>query len=448
MTARRPVIDRREVGGATLLTLSQHSLPVVRFVIGLRRGAVGDPEGQSGTTRAMLELMLRGTESKPRAEFGRTLERLGSRVASFCGAEVAGLRGICLRRNLESTWALVGEALTQPAFAVGELEGLMGETVAALYAERDEDDAVAEHFLRPLVYGAHPLSRFPEGTLVDLARLDAPLLRREKPARLVASELVFGFVGDITPAQAATLVEPLVAAGEAAPVARASVARVGDPDGLQILVVDKPARSQVQLRLACPSLTGTDPDVDAFWLGVTAFGGTFTSPLTREVRDKRGWSYVAHAGFARRQRSRAPLVLSSAPALADAIDCAALELSLFADLAHGKLEHDTLDFARTYLLNRYPLDVASAADLLGPAFEYEVLGLSPQEIFRVPERLEALALDAVAPVMRRHLEADRLVMLLVAPAAAVIGELERRFPRAHIRVGNYMEGLQPQEDAS
>jgi zinc protease len=206
------------------------------------------------------------------------------------------------------------------------------------------------------------------------------------------------------------------------------------------LVTDKPKRKQVQLRLARLALEGTHADMLPFWLGVTAFGGTFTAPLCREVRDKRGWSYVAQADFDRRSTLAAPVILRTAPALGDALDCLMLEIDLYRSLARGELEDQAVDFARSYLCNRDPLERASATQLLSAALKNEALGLAIENLFATPARLEALPIAEVTAAMSRHLDPDSMTVVMVADAGDVAEKLRDRC-NAQIDITDYRDGL-------
>lgn len=197
----------------------------------------------------------------------------------------------------------------------------------------------------------------------------------------------------------------------------------------------------MQLRLARPGVHVSHPDSYAFWLGIMAFGGTFTSPLTREVRDVRGWSYFAHADFRRRSRFVSPVVLRSAPALADAVDCLALKVELFDRLAAGQLEERHLTLARAYLLGRLPLQTATIFDLLGPAVTLDVLGLPQADLWDVAPRLEALTLGDIGATVGRHLSAAPATAVAVGPKEALLAPLQRRFPDYAIEVRPYTEGV-------
>ena len=259
--------------------------------------------------------------------------------------------------------------------------------------------------------------------------------------RVAASELIIGMAGAVTTERAEGLWRPILAQLQRKAPKAQVMPPAPEPKGLQIVVVDKPDRTQVQLRLARLSIDGRHPDLDSFWLGITAFGGTFTSPLTRAVRDERGWSYTAHADFRRRALHPSPVVLRTAPALEDAVNCLALELDLYHDLCDGKLAPAAVELARDYLLNRTPFETATAYDLLGPVITQELLGLPHARLWEVADRLSAVELEQVPAAVARHLPKDRVLALLVAPAEDVVPALKARFPTASLQVVDFRDGL-------
>jgi predicted Zn-dependent peptidase len=119
--------------------------------------------------------------------------------------------------------------------------------------------------------------------------------------------------------------------------------------------------------------------------------------------------------------------LSAAPGAGDAVDCLALVLELYGKLARGEVEDEAIERARAYVLNRYPFQVATAADMLLPALRYELLGASPSEIATFPERLQGVAREDVGPALRAHLDPGRCVAVLVATASELRESLAERF---------------------
>ena len=441
MSAKAPHVQRSLCDGATILTLNEPSFPLVRFVIALRYGASHDATGRSGTLRLLFELFLRGTKRADRRTFNATLEALGSSVDTSVGHELALIQGVTLKRHLDATLNLVCEALLTPALATHEFGRLVEETIEELRVERDEDETAADYFLRRSLYPHHPLGRCAAGEIADLQALTHQSVC-DVYRSLCAENLIIAMAGAVSHEQVVQLAAPLINGLQKSPAQQPiGLPQVSEPEGLQIIVVDKPDRTQTQLRLARLGPAAAASDVETFWLGIMAFGGTFTSPLTREVRDERGWSYVAHADFRRRARFASPLILRTAPALADAIECLALKLELYQDLARGKMVDGALDLARSYVLNRYPFEIATAFDMLAPVLSCELLGQPIERIFAFPERLQAIDLRDVPQVMQRHLHPDNVIALLVGPKNQLIKPLKKRFPHATIKAVDFREGL-------
>jgi len=434
-------IARRQVDGATLLVIEDHSLPIVRFVVTLCPGTLADPVGQSGLTRTLMELTLRGTEARDRYVFNAALEELGSHLSSAASMEIALYRGISLKRHLPQTLALLSEAMATPALAPDEIEGLLEEMIEGLKGDRDDDDTVAELFLRKALYRNTLLARSPQGEVPELARLTRDALKQAHQSRFVKSGLVLALAGDITPDEATALTRELLAPLPTEAAIPKLVPTRPESAPLEILVVDKPERTQVQLRVGLHGLPGHHPDVMALWLGSMAFGGTFTSPLTHEVRDVRGWSYTAHAGFDRLSRLPAPMVLRTAPASHDAVACLALELELLQGLGERGLGPETIDFARSYVLNRYPLEIATATDLLMGALRYELLGRPPEAVFEVPALVSAQSVGQVNQVLAAHLGQAHRTVVMVGTASELLGPLKERFPTAKVASVDFREGL-------
>src|SRR5690606_30281998 len=114
------------------------------------------------------------------------------------------------------------------------------------------------------------------------------------------------------------------------PEALVSVEAVTEPSprsGRNLVVVDKPERSQTQILIGGLGSSPHDPDHVPLLVANTVFGGTFTARLSEEVRSKRGWSYGAYSSLPYDRRRQA-FSMWTFPASTDAAACVALELQL------------------------------------------------------------------------------------------------------------------------
>ena len=429
-----PKIERFEASGTAVITVQDSSLPLVHFAVGLRSGAMLDPDGCSGALASLLELSLRGTEQRDRVAFATELDQLGSTLDSVVGQESAMMRGFCLQKHLHKTVDLAREALHTPALDERELQRLNDEALQEIRNGWDDDDVLADRFLRRELYENHRFARSPSGEAIDLPGIQRSDLERTQTRHLQPHELVFLFTGAIEPEEAKELVDPWLS-DAGLTTAGTPVLPAPEPvEGTRIVIVDKPERTQVQMRVAQLSLDAASPYALPFWLGVLSFGGTFTAPFCHQVREIRGWSYHASAYFDRFRRYRAPVILSSAPSKTDAVDCLELELDLFSRFAAGELSSEDIQRGRAYALNRFPLQIASASDVMAPSFALELLERSPMELFRFPEVLEQISEEHVRASIQQGLKRGHVLAVLVGSAESLQKDLEKRFPEAIIDV--------------
>lgn len=439
----RPEVGRADVGGARLLTVSDHTFPIVHFSFTFRHGALTDGKDAPGALAMLLPWLLRGTQTQSRNAFHETLERLGSTLDTSVGHEMAILHGACLREHVTATLALLRDAIATPRLDEAALADLCEEARQGLVSERDDDDALAELFLRDAFYGDSPLAGSPMGTYDSLGALTPESVGAAR-AVLCAPWCTAAFAGDISLPDAQrecrVVINALAAHAPPAPPAPPLPAHRGE-GSVRVLLVDKPERTQAQVRVALPGLDARHAELEAFWLGIVAFGGTFTSPLTREVRDKRGWSYTAHADFRRRSMFASPVVLRTAPATGDVVDCSALQVQMVADLGQGRLDVADVGRARDYLLGRAPFWTATAYDVLGPAVALELLGLPKERLWDTEQRLSDLALSEVPALLGRTLGGTVPTVVIVGSQRTLLAPLQERFGAEAVRVRAYTDGL-------
>ena len=434
-------ICREEFPGGTIITIRDASLPVVRWVAAAPGGAALDSEGKSGALSMTMDLMLRGTQEKSRQIFSEKLEGLGSSLTALGGNEMAFLRGLSLKRNLNETLGLMREAVLEPAFDETEFETLRDETIDDIVSIPDDDGGLCGVFWRRALYGEHPLARMPSGEIQEILNLKIEDVQAMHRRVFLEGRLLWVFSGDLTPQDARAAVESVYSLETPREYLQAATQEITVRQKPHIVVVDKPERVQVQLRAGHMVVDGQHPDVDALWLGSTAFGGTFTSPLTHEVREVRGWSYFAATEFRRQRKNPSPMVMHTAPALSDMVDCLKLKWELFTGLSEGNLEHSDIERARQYILGRYPLSIATASDRMVPALYLELLGKPAHDIYALPRRVEKLEAEVVSEAMQKHLDPSRLLVVMVATAKDVVDGLRESFPDATIEVRDYREGL-------
>lgn len=402
--------------GPTVIVEPSPDTPLVWFDIAIRGGAALDPHGVEGLHRHAALLARRGAGGRDRSELDSTLDGLGASIDVAVSRDAVALSGLALARHLDAVIDLAVDVLAAPAFSPDEHARLLRETPQVLDEIRDDDSALATRWFDWLCCPGHAYGRTSLGTEASLDRIErgaaVACWRRE----VVADNLVIGLAGDIDETSAGRIVTRLT---ERLPATAArDVLRevtVAPPPGRRVILVDKPDRTQAQLRLGHLAARYGGPDTAELAVAEAVLGGMFSSRLMQEIRVKRGWSYGAGCAL---RRSRLPhwFEIWMAAAIDVAGPAVALTLELLADYAARGPTDDEVDFARSYLIGAMPFHVATARQRMQLAVRDAVFDLPVGFTARLPEALAALAAADVRAACRRQLRPDDVVTVAVTTA--------------------------------
>ncbi|MEZ4367095.1 MAG: pitrilysin family protein [Kofleriaceae bacterium] len=402
--------------GSQLFVEPSPDTPLVWFDVALLGGAAADPVGVEGLHRHAAVLARRGAGARDRAAFDESLDAMGAAVDVAAGRDAITVSGVCLRRHLDAVVDLVADLLARPRFDLAEHERLLRETPQVLDEIRDDDSALASRWFDWECAPGHPYGRTALGTRASLSRITRDDAIAVWQREVVPANLVIGLAGDVDPdagaALAARMVEglsaqpapPLPVVPETAPVA-----------GRRLVLVDKPDRTQAQLRLGHLGPRFGGDDTPALLLAETAFGGMFSSRLMQEIRVKRGWSYGAGCGL-RRSRGSHWFEAWMATEVGVAGDAVALTLGLLEELAVAGITAEELELARSYLVGSLPFSTATARQRLHLLVRDAVYGLPPGYSIGLPARLEGLGVAEVTAACARHVRPEALVTVAVTTA--------------------------------
>ena len=399
--------------------------PLVWFDVAIRGGASSDPVGIEGLHRHAAMLARRGAGRRDRAELDETLDGLGAALDLGVSRDAVTMSGVALSRHLDAVVDLAVDILSEPQFSEDEHARLLRETPQVLDEIRDDDSALATRWFDWSCHPGHAYGRTSLGTEDSISRIERAAAIALWQREVVAGNLVIGLAGEIDEAAAARVVSRLVERLPRTARPRVTVElAVRTSKGRRLILVDKPDRTQAQIRIGHLSARYGEPDTAALAIAEAVFGGMFSSRLMQEIRVKRGWSYGAGCAL---RRSRLPhwFEIWTAAAIDVAGPAVALTLELFEDYAAKGPTDDEVDFARSYLVGAMPFHVATARQRMQLAVRDAVFDLPRGFTAQLPEALAALTADDVRAACRRRLDPASAVTVAVTTAEQAHGALER-----------------------
>jgi zinc protease len=418
MSATRFVTSR----GTVALVETNHAIPIVDVTVVVRSGSLVDPDGKEGLARIAARLVRMGTTTRTSEQLDETIEGLGASLSVDVSHGTMRFFGSVISRNFGPFLTIVGELLSAPGLRAKDLALVRRETLAELVAQRDNDRWLASRAFRSLLFGAHPYARSALGSARSVRAV-----RREDVLGLVerhftGANLVVGIAGDVDAATLPGLVERAFGSLPSRAVPEIPLAKPVRARGRRVVVVDKPGRTQTQMFVGTLGSRLRDPDFHSLLVANTAFGGTFTARLVREVRVKRGWSYSAHSRLGA-DREREAWSLYTHPSSENAVDCLALELGLVERFVRSGVTARELGFAKTYLVKSHAFDLDTPQKRLEPRLDAEIHGLPASFHERFVDHVRAVEPVAANEAVARRLSERDVSIALVATASEIVEPL-------------------------
>jgi zinc protease len=402
--------------GATVYLIERHDIPLVDFEITARAGSLWDPVGKEGRAAALAELLLRGAGDRDREDLEEELDLLGADLEGDNGLISTTISGDVLARNLDPVMALLGDVILRPRLQKSELLRLRREMESDILQTRDYDRALNQRFFERYLMGTHPYGRPEDGTLAGVKALKAEDLKAAWEEHFVGPNLIFGFAGDVSRAQVEAILDTHFKGLRPGARAALTLPEPPPPQGRQVLLVDKPERTQNQILLGHLAPRSTHEDQYALAVGNTLFGGTFTARLNQEVRDKRGLSYGAYSTV-EGDPFAGIFSMWTFPASEDAMKTIQLLISLFEGLRAAPLTDDEVNFSKEYLINSFAFRVDTPSKLLDESIRADLLGLPPDYLSTYVPHIKAVTTAQVNAAIQRWLDPQNFLLVMLCTAA-------------------------------
>jgi zinc protease len=405
-------IQKVMTDGLEAWLVEDHANPIIAFRVAFRgAGAAVDPADKSGLARMTAALLDEGAGDLDSQAFQRRLEDLAIRLGFDADLDNFGGSFETLTANRDAASELMRLALTQPRFDPEAVARIRSQLEASLRSQAEDPDWVANRQLWTALFPNHPYGRPVEGTPESLPRIDRDSLERFAAERLARDRMVLGVVGDITPAQLASL----LAATLGALPAKAVPANVADvrPDAngaVTIVDMDVP---QSAVSFAQAGLKRDDPQFYTLTvLNQILGGGGLTSRLFDEVREKRGLVYSVYTGLV--PLDHAALILGGAGTASERVaETVGVIRDQWRRLATGGITEAELGDSKTYLTGSFPLRFSGSSRLAGLLVSIQLENLGIDYLDRRNALIAAVTRDDVNRLARDLLAPDKLTFVVV-----------------------------------
>jgi zinc protease len=403
--------------GAQVYFVESHELPMLDIAVDFAAGSARDPAGKAGLaqlTHVMLDL---GADGLSETDIAYGVADVGAELSGRLDRDRAGVTLRTLSSTDEKTRALdvFARVVQQPDFPDAVVEREKQRLIAAIREAEADPGTVAEKAFYRALYGSHPYAHDEAGDPAAIAQMTRSELQAFYRTHYSAPNAVISLMGDITRAEATRIAERLAGGLSQEPAlpalpepvpAPASDTRIAHPS------------TQSHVLVGEVGMARSDPDYFALYVGNYVLGGGgFDSRLMREVRDKRGYAYSAYSYFLPLMEA-GPFQLGLQTKLAQTDDALKVAQATLRDFVAAGPSEAELTQAKSNLTGGFPLRIDSNRKIL----EY----LAAIGFYRLPldyldtwvDRVDAVDVEAVKQAFARHIDPDKLAVVVVGAGGA------------------------------
>lgn len=412
-------VDIQEVvspGGIKALLVEDHSNPLIAVNFAFKGGgSTQDPEGKEGLANLLTGLLDEGAGDIKSADFQARLDDLGVSMSYDTSYDNFTGSFRTITDFEDQAFDLLHLALTEPRFDEEPVNRIRGQIVTGILANRNDPDEIASKTFRETVFAGHPYSRPTDGTPEALAKVTAADLESFRKKVFAKDDLVVGVVGDITPEDLKTRLDQVF--GDLAARAELTKVPMAEPVLGKTVSVDL-AVPQTNIRVAMPGVLRSDKDFFAAYLmNHVLGGGSFTSWLYEEIREKRGLAYGASSYLATYDHAGILGIATAtrADASPQTVDIIRKEIERMAK--DGPTEQE-LEKAKAYVKGSYAVrnldsSLAVAQTLVGIQLD----DLGTDYIDKRQAIIDAVTLDDVKAAAKKLLDAKPTVVTVGSAGA-------------------------------
>lgn len=414
--------------GLTLHVVPRGPLPLVAVRLVMRGGSVWDPPGKAGVADFAARLFRRGAGGRTADDLSEAIDFVGAAMGGYANEENVVVSLSCPSKHLEAMLELMGLVLLEPDFPEDEIELARRRTLAQLQNDLDDPGALAERAWARAMWGEHPYGHETLGHKAALESLTRADLTRFHRTRLSPALAHLYVVGDVDEERLAGVVERVFGSWSGGPEHAPVVPEwAGPARSGQVIVVDKPEQTQVQMRIGAAGVKRGHDDHFPLTIANNVLGGGFTSRLITEIRVKRGLSYGASSSFDMLSTAGTFLVSSFTRTenVTDLVDVALGEVAKMRKKGPTALETETM---KRYVSGLYPSRLETNEALAGVVADVQHYGLPDDWIGSYRDRINAVTPARCAEAAAKHLFDERKVIVLVGNAAALAPKAERYGP--------------------
>ena len=387
----------------------------------LTRGSRHESADRGGIAHFVEHMLFKGTDSRSAEDIAQAIDSIGGQLDAFTAKEYASYYIKVLDEHLPLALDILSDIVLNPAFSLEDIEREKKVVVEEIKMVEDTPDDLVHEIFTQAFWEDHPLGRPILGTRETVESFTTTTLREYFRRAYIPGNFIVSAVGNLQHAHVRDLVEEKFGA----------LKTIGEADGehaptvVPRIQIRNKELEQSHVCMGSSSYPQDHDDRYSSYVLNTLLGGSMSSRLFQNVREKRGLAYAVFSGLAAYRDAGAFTIYAgcSNDAVGEVIDLVVEELKVIKQTPVPAAE---LQRAKDHLKGSLMLSLENTASRMSHLARQEIYF---DRQFGLDETLQGVERVTAADVQRVATDLFKDGSL----AATVLGNVNRfQLPRARL----------------
>jgi predicted Zn-dependent peptidase len=382
-------------------------------------GSRDERDDRAGVSHFIEHLLFKGSSSYDAQQIAETFDAMGAELNAATSREHTVVYSRVPDRHVEEAIAVMTDMVFAPRFAELDQEREVVLEEIAMYEDTPQE--LVHDLFSQAVFGTHALGRPVIGTSEVISTITRRAIAGYHRSMYTGSNIVVSAAGNLTHDRLLALLERYerkAAPERGTPHARRPLVQE-PPPGLRFQRKDT---EQYHLCLGAPGISRSDRRRFAASILDAILGGSASSRLFQEIREKRGMAYSVYS-FASQYTDTGLLGVYVGTREENLLACVEICSEQIADIAAGNLKAGELERAKESLKGRIMLSMESTSNRMTRLGKSVISDTELLTFDRIFAEIDAVDTEAVAELAAVLLRPERL-------SASGVGPDEDRFRAA------------------
>ena len=285
------IFEKKYENGLRLVVKQMQGLMSVTMGILVGTGASAETDAEDGISHFIEHMQFKGTKKRNAFEVSDAFDRLGAQVNAFTGKDLTCYYSKCTADHTAECFEILSDLFLNSTFPEEEMDREKGVVCEEISMNEDTPEDLCLDLLASAFYGKENYGRNILGTIQNVKGFTVSDIMRYKKARYCPQNIVISFAGAIDGATAQALVESYFGALDRGAFETRTPKLI---TARKSLVKTKPIE-QMHIAIGYPALPRAHEYEDAVSVINGILGGSMSSRLFQEVRERRGLAYSVYS---------------------------------------------------------------------------------------------------------------------------------------------------------